>query len=207
MIDYTAPRDVFPRRNLGPAEPWGREIENRVVDTERTLGSLSQVLRGENRTSASSLGQLGRQVQELERLYKSIPQVDQSSASASGFGLSGGWQTLVTDTIGVPSGMVRVEVALFGVLWMRANMGAQTLVQAKSRVVIAGTTGPEFNTSADAYDPGLGATNAPQFSRSFSVTPGGTFTVALQVNPASAPAFPADSSNYAVLTTLASFTG
>lgn len=207
MILYDPPKDVFPRRNLGAGEEWGREIESRVVSTERALGSLSQTVQGGNRTGASSLGDLGRQLQELEGLYASIPKVTQSTTSSSGFGLSGGWQTVCSGTVAVPENVSRAEVALFGVVWMRANLGAQTLVQGQSRVVIAGTAGPAFITSADAYDPGLGATNAPQYSREFSVIPGGSFSIALQVNPANAAAFPASGDNYAVLTALSAFTG
>lgn len=207
MIRYTPPRDVFPRRNLGPGEEWGREMEERVIDTENILGSLSQVVQGGNRTSASSLGDIGRQIQELQALYRSIPKVTQATVSSSGFGLAGGWQTVCTGSIPVPANMNRVEVALYGVVWMRATLGAQTLVQAWSRVVIAGNQGPSFITSADAYDPGLGATNAPQHSLEFAVVPGSTFNIALQVLPADPAAFPYSGDNYAVITALSSFTG
>lgn len=203
---YNPPKDVFPRRNLGPGEEWGREIEARTVKTENALGSLSQILSGSNRTSASSLGDLGKQIRELQALYGTIPKVSQETTSASGFGLTGGWQTVCSGSVPVPVDATRAEVALFGVLWMRASLSAQTLIQARSRVVIAGVNGPEFLTAADAFDPGLGATNSPQFSRGFSVTPGGSFTIALQVNPADASAFPGSGDNYAVLTALSSFT-
>lgn len=206
-MTYQPPRDVFPRRNLGAGEEWGREMESRVIATENALGMLGQRTQGSNRGSASVLGDLGRQIRDLQALYASIPKVTQATASSSNFGLTGGWQTVCTGTVEVPSGVISAEVVLYGVVWLRANLGAQTLVQAQSRVVIGGVAGPAFLTAADAYDPGLGATNAPQFSRSFSVTPGSTFTIALQVNPASASAFPASPDNYAVLTALSSFTG
>lgn len=206
-MTYQPPRDVFPRRNLGAGEEWGREMESRVISTENALGMLGQRTQGGNRVSASMLGDLGRQIRDLQALYASIPKVTQATASASNFGLGGGWQTVCAGTVAVPSDAVSAEVVLYGVVWLRANLGAQTLIQAQSRVVIGGVAGPAFLTAADAYDPGLGATNAPQFSRSFSVTPGGSFAIALQVNPASASAFPASSDNYAVLTALSSFTG
>lgn len=203
---YTPPRDVFPRRNLGAGEEWGREIEARTVKTENALGSLSQILSGSNRTSASSLGDLGKQIRDLQALYGTIPKVTQVTASASGFGTVGGWQTVCSGTVPIPDDVTRVEVALFGVIWMRASLEAQTLIQARTRVVIAGTPGPEFLTAADAFDPGLGATNSPQFSRGFGVLPGGSFSIALQVNPADGWAFPGNPDNYAVLTALSSFT-
>lgn len=205
MIDFTPPKDVFPRRNLGPGEEWGREVETRVVKTENVLGSLSQLLKGENRTSASSMAQLGRQVQELEDLYNAIPKIHQTTAEARHFGTVGGWQTLVIADVFVPEGATLATVALYGVLWMKADMGAGTLIQAQSRVVIGGVAGPAFNTSADAYDPGLGATNAPQFSRTFGVAPGGVFQISLQVNPASHPAYPPQMDNYAIITAITSF--
>lgn len=206
MIEFTPPRDVFPRRNLGPGEEWGREMETRVKGTENTLGSLALLLKGDNRTSASSLATLGRQIQELEDLYLSIPQVTQQTATSSGFGLVGGWQTVVSGSIPVPARMTKADVVLYGVVWMRAVLSA-TLIQGQSRVVIDGVAGPAFNTSADAFDPGLGATNAPQYSRTITVSPGGTIPIMLQVNPADPASFPADEDNYGVLTALTSFTG
>lgn len=63
--------DVFPRRNLpddgkgASAEPWGREVETRIEGAEASIQSITQSLAGQNRSTASSLGDLASQVRDL----------------------------------------------------------------------------------------------------------------------------------------------
>lgn len=63
--------DVFPRRNLpddgrgNSAEPWGREVEKRIIAVEDTSEALTQSLLGQNRSTASSLTDLAAQVRDL----------------------------------------------------------------------------------------------------------------------------------------------
>lgn len=59
--------DVFPRRNLpAPAEPWGREHDNRVLNLERGVEALNQGLSGQNRSTASSLAVLAEQLRDIK---------------------------------------------------------------------------------------------------------------------------------------------
>lgn len=58
--------DIFPRRNLpGPAEQWGREVENRIRGAELNLEVLQQFSQSSNRNTASSLATLGAQILDL----------------------------------------------------------------------------------------------------------------------------------------------
>lgn len=58
--------DIFPRRNLpGPAEQWGRTVENRIRKAEVTLETLDQFSQSANRNTASSLSTLGAQILDL----------------------------------------------------------------------------------------------------------------------------------------------
>lgn len=59
--------DVFPRRNLpAPAEPWGREHDNRVLNLEQGVEALNQGLSGQNRSTASSLAVLSEQLRDIK---------------------------------------------------------------------------------------------------------------------------------------------
>ena len=58
--------DVFPRRNLGPGEEWGRTVEDRLVVVERQADISRTGLSGQNRSTAASLESLARQLAEIE---------------------------------------------------------------------------------------------------------------------------------------------
>lgn len=58
--------DVFPRRNLGPGEEWGRTVENRLVVVERLADVSRAGLSGQNRSTAASLESLARQLSDIE---------------------------------------------------------------------------------------------------------------------------------------------
>lgn len=58
MVDNTSlllpnAGDVWPRRDLGAAEDWGRKIENRVEGAERAILQLNQTLNNLSRGVSS----------------------------------------------------------------------------------------------------------------------------------------------------------
>lgn len=66
-------QDVFLRRNLGSGEPWGRQIEQRIVGAERSIERLAQRMGNEGRVSgaraelqADQIVRLGEQQEILE---------------------------------------------------------------------------------------------------------------------------------------------
>lgn len=89
--------DVFPRRNLPDdgkghsAEPWGREVEKRIVGNESSLLSLQQSFQGQNRNTASSLGDLATQASNLARQVQDL--AGRVSYSVSNPSLSQQWNT------------------------------------------------------------------------------------------------------------------
>lgn len=87
--------DVFPRRNLPDdgkghsAEPWGREVEKRIVGAESSLETLQQSFSGQNRNTASSLGDLATQASNLARQVQDL--TGRVSYSTSNPSLSQQW--------------------------------------------------------------------------------------------------------------------
>jgi uncharacterized coiled-coil protein SlyX len=200
------PTDVFPRRNLpGEAEEWGREVEDRVRRVEYALAGQQQGLSSANRTSASSLQELSRQLQQLQTLFDSIPKVVQSSQTATGFGLGSGWNTIVSTSITVPSGVTTGTISANGSALL-VSPSTSTVVTSRSRLVVAGTAQGEI---PNAWYPGSGdfrSIAVPSAARSFSVTPGSTITVSFQANPDDPASYPSNPSSYAVLSLIGTFT-
>lgn len=71
--------DVWPRRNLGIAENWGRKVEDRVVGAERaillldqTMGNISRAQSGRDSTIASQLDVLSTQQEMLAALVENL---------------------------------------------------------------------------------------------------------------------------------------
>lgn len=114
--------NVFPRRNLGGAEYWGRSIEQHIESLEKgsERGSLS--LQGINRSNSSSASTLAYNLQLLQSQFEqtqalaaSLPSSDSSSGYSSGFGLGTGWQTVTSTSLSVPTGKNNLSVLATGV--------------------------------------------------------------------------------------------
>lgn len=111
--------DVFPRRNLvGPSDYWGRVVEDRITASAKSWGVTDQSLSGLDRAGESQRADLARQIKDLEAAFKLVPHVGSAAASASGFLLNPGWNTVISTSIPVPVdktslnviGMGRVEI-------------------------------------------------------------------------------------------------
>lgn len=195
---------VFPRRNLSPeAEPWGREVELRTVSLESAVRSLTSDVAGQNRTGAATSGDLARKLQRLQVLLDSIPVTRQNSAEASGFGLSGGWQTIASATVQAPEDKNNAEV--LAVATGRLESTSSSLVTGSARLAYPGGTTPEFPF---AWFPGSGnfvAIFNPTFSWAQGVPPGSAISVSLQVNPDDAATWGPTARNYASVTVFATF--
>lgn len=58
--------DIWPPRNLGgESEEWGRRVEIKSDETAQALEILTQEVRGQNRSTASSLSSLAGQINDL----------------------------------------------------------------------------------------------------------------------------------------------
>lgn len=202
------PNDIFPRRNLpGEAEEWGRVIETRIVEIERAALATKGSVKGLNRTTASSLQELSRQVTDLEALYNSIPKPAQASNNTSGFALGGGWNNVLATSITVPEGVTTVDLIAIGSGHLVSNSTGSS-VASSSRLSFAGVG--ESPSVQGAWFTGFGdyrTVMMPTYSWRASVTPGSTITVYFQINPSDPAAYGPNGNSYAVLSLLATFTG
>lgn len=111
---------MWPRRNLGLGEHWGRTMEEGVEYLESRLTSTGQITGGANRLVASSSEDIAKNIQRTQALAEEIeeallvtPQYFVTSASKSGFAL-GAWQTVVSRTIKAVPGYTRAEISARG---------------------------------------------------------------------------------------------
>lgn len=198
--------EVFPRRNLSDeAEPWGREMESRVVTLEGIAAAAKSKVAGQNRTTASTLGDLTRQLDRLDALYRAIPKPAQTIGDNSGFGLSGGWQTIAVANVNVPYGTSHAEVFAMGSAFLTNTTGS--LVGGSMRLVANGNASPAQPYATFSDVAGFHASITPGFSWRFPVAQGATVAIALQVNPLDAATWGAHASNYATVAGMVTFTG
>lgn len=198
--------DVFPRRNLSSdSEPWGREVESRIVTLEGIAGAAKSGISGQNRTTAATLGDLSRQLARLDALYRSIPKPSQATWTATGFGLASGWQSIASVSIMVPDGSNSASIYASGSGFLTNTAGS--VIAGSMRLVAGGnaSTAQPWSTFSDVG--GFHASITPSYSWTLSVTAGTPLNIGLQVNPADAATWGANTSNYATVAALVSFTG
>lgn len=114
--------EVFPRRNLGQAEYWGRVVEDRINNAEKTLQRSTGSLSGLVRADSATQGDLGRQIDslndallELQAALLANPAAGSNSSSRSGFALTQGWNfDILTANIQVPTGKTNLNVVANG---------------------------------------------------------------------------------------------
>lgn len=102
--------DVFPRRDLGAADDWGRQVEDRLRKAVQKSGAQIGEANGENRAGTSRISTLSRQADNLEAALLALPEVRVSAATASNFGLSDGWNTVASTNLSfLRSGTIRLN--------------------------------------------------------------------------------------------------
>lgn len=113
--------DVFPRRNLGLAEYWGRTVESRITSAEKQVNYGDLSLTGVNRTNSSSqaelarnLAQLNSQLEQARALALALPATGSAASSNTNFGLGTGWQTVTATSIPRVSGKRNLNVFATG---------------------------------------------------------------------------------------------
>lgn len=216
------PNDVFPRRNLpGEAEEWGRKVEERIRNVE--YGSLSQKsnIQSENRSSSSSLQELSRQLIQirdtqvalqanqaaLDAAIRAVPRTIQSTAQNSGFGLGGGWNTVVYTEITAPPGMTNCKFLVIGSGQIVTNTTTQN-VETSYKLNVPGVG--ESPSAPGPWATGYGdfrTVMTPSFSWSFGVSPGQTIRAEFQIAANTPAAYPGNGNSYAVISVLATFSG
>jgi len=98
--------DVFPRRNLGSGEYWGRTVETRIQSVEKKKGYADLTQAGTNRGVVASSSDLARNLESLRQqalqtqaLINATPATGTNGSYASNFSLSPGWQTVLVTAI------------------------------------------------------------------------------------------------------------
>lgn len=191
--------DVFPRRNLpddgkgNSSEPWGREVEKRVINVETGLEMLSQSLSGQNRSTASSLTDLAAQVRDLR---------GRVGYAVDGTGITQTWTSLQPDnqpwgaapsltfTL-TESRTVSIQSAIRTVVNAQTSTNTSyALAAARGMLFVNGSgLGGARGEVGVSVDPLIGGPNARQdyslntlMCRSLVVLPAGTHTVQLGFN-------------------------
>lgn len=207
------PNDVFPRRNLGESDEWGRAVETRLRDVEYSAIGQKQGLSGINRTSASSAQELSRQIvqlkdlfDDLSDLYDAIPKVSQDTKSVSGFGLSPGWTTLLESLFTVPDGATQCSV-LATASGQLASTTTTSVITSRSVILISGEAGPVTDNPWYPGNSDFRSIMVPSWSRTFSVTPGQSFGVYLQALADDYTAYGYNPNSYASISIICTFSG
>lgn len=196
---------IFPPRNLpGSADKWGREVENSLDLYEKRFSGLEQTVNNSDRATSGQLAVLSRQIESLSGVIRALPVTVSSSGSGSNFALSGSAVTKLTVTVPVPQGKTRAEVSASAYMHvLDTTTGGVT--SARLRVGVAGNYSAYFWSAKDAgASQVLNVMNGFQ-SRSFAVSPGGSFDVTVQAYGLNGAAFPTNSTNYVYASVLTTF--
>jgi len=209
------PKDVFPRRNLGPSDEWARAVEDRIRDLEYAVLGQSTNLKSDNRANSSNFQELARQLVQLRALQaqneaaiRAIPKTLQSLDSAANFSLGAGWNTVVSTSITVPQGVNYVRLAAYGSGQVVSTTTTQN-VETQYRVVVPGIG--EQPPAPGPWAVGYGDFRTillPSYAWEASVSPGQILTAQFQVLPTDPGAYSApNGDSYAIITLRATFTG
>lgn len=108
--------DVFPPRNLGSAEDWGRKVEGRTREAERYLESLDQRVR---QISAQVNSLAGYAVSGLER----VPSYVFGSSNERGLGVSvsSQWVTMTRVDLPIPENTSQMIITVTGSLQLQSS--------------------------------------------------------------------------------------
>lgn len=109
--------DVYPRRNLGLAEYWGRTVENRITTAAKQLGYSDLTQSGVNRSNASSATEIAKNLQRLEdqiertqALLDATPGTGSVAGYVDNFSLTPGWQTVLVTAIPAIPGRLNLDL-------------------------------------------------------------------------------------------------
>ena len=106
--------DVWPRRNLGRGENWGRSVESRVDDLERSGDLQDQSQGGYGRYAASTADSIREVATRVEEALRTNPRYFTKASGLAGFGFGGDWATVVAITERNPGTFESLEVSAFG---------------------------------------------------------------------------------------------
>ena len=178
-------------------------IPSDVGDLVDALDDISVRLR---KLEAPSGESLGNTITKLQDAIAAIPLTLTTTVRASGFGLATGWNTYATTTLVVPDG--KTSAAILGIgAGMALDKTSSGLTSANARILIDGAASGDFPAAKDAGASVVANVMNAQHARTLTgLVAGATITVAFQISPLNAAAFPGDAQNFASITALGSFT-
>lgn len=185
--------DVFPLRGMPgqTAENWARSAEDRIIELEKLVESLSQSVAGSNRALASQIAM--------------FPGIVSDNWRNENFGLGGSFANVVSGTITVPPGKVRASILAVGTgSAVDATTGG--LTTAYGRCVIAGVAGGSSPAAKDAGASQVNNVITATHALTFGVTPGTTLSVAFQMYGLNGSAYPVRPTNFGQIAVVATFT-
>lgn len=146
--------EVFPRRNLGRSDYWGRIVEDRIANAEKTWGTTDQSVAGSERGSAAALGELSRRSDELREAVANLPVVRTAGVSNSGFAMGAGWNTLVSAVLPW-DGRDECNVVAMGSVQLNAATGGfstPSFIWPFSLSLVTSEYGPRSNAFHEGMD-------------------------------------------------------
>jgi murein DD-endopeptidase MepM/ murein hydrolase activator NlpD len=116
--------DVWPPRNLGLAEHWGREVQNALEYVREKITGVSERVQGGNRNVASSSTDLAKAITRTSELADDIedailatPKYFLTATSATGFGAGTTWGTIARARQNGFDGFPNAEVSAVGTVY------------------------------------------------------------------------------------------
>lgn len=143
---------------------------------------------------------------DITATQNSIPVTTMQSNRATNISATSSTQTTkATVTFTVPAGKTKASVLGIGAVRITDTV-TNGLTSSNARVVISGNAGGEFPAAKDAAVSQVINVLYATHAREFTVTPGSTFTVQVQVAALNPSAFPANAANFAQIAAIATFT-
>lgn len=109
--------DVFPRRELGSSDHWGRIVEQRIEAVSKVKEISELNLFGTSRANSAGAEELARnlrlledQIEQTRQLVAQLPATGSAASYASNFTLSPGWQTVTTASIPAVLGKNNLDI-------------------------------------------------------------------------------------------------
>ncbi|ALJ19575.1 hypothetical protein [Microbacterium sp. No. 7] len=200
--------DVFPRRNLGPGEQWGRHVEDRVGGIENDRSALRMDLDGLNRATAASLQTLSEQLDEIEALYNAIPKISQHTTESENFGLlTSGWTQIAGMSIAVPAGAKNAQVTVVTSAYLISSSSTSS-GHVTGTLLCNSAFSPAIPSAAGINsDDQWYASLSPTYGWTVDVRSIGSINLGFQVIPAASGAWSAGTGSYAALSAFVVFTG
>lgn len=125
--------DVFPVRNLGPAEHWGRTVESRLKNLALLRKGTDQSTAGLGRYSASSAQDIANAAQEISDLATTVenailvfPRPYVTTDSNTDWAVGAAWTTVATARVEVPQDKDKITVTALADLYTLQEAGPET---------------------------------------------------------------------------------